>query len=86
MSRSYRRTSILPMTCAESEKADKRAAHRRLRQRTKQALGQVADPDAFYPPLLREVSDVWVFAKDGKRWYDLDKLSLWVMPWQVRRK
>jgi len=67
MSRSYRRTAILPITCAESEKADKRTAHRRLRHRTKQVLGQVADPDSLYPPLLREVSDVWVFAKDGKR-------------------
>jgi hypothetical protein len=74
------------MTGANSEKYDKRMAQRRLRHLTKRVLGQLADPDDFHPPLLREVSDVWVFAKDGKCWYDFDNLAPWIKPWQVRRK
>jgi len=86
MSRSYRRTPVLPMTGADSEKYDKRMAHRRLRHLTKLTLRLLTDPDDFYPPLLREVSDVWGFAKDGKCWYDLDKLAPGVKSWHVHRK
>ena len=62
MSRSRRKTPICPVTCAQSEKKDKRRANQLLRRRVKDAL-QRGDEVL---PILREVSDVWSMAKDGK--------------------
>ena len=64
MTRSYRHTPIAGNTIADSEKGDKRVANRRLRRRTVVALQREKE----VLPLLREVSDVYNFAKDGKRW------------------
>lgn len=58
MSRSRKKTPIAGMTNARSEKQDKRNANRKLRRKTR------ADPE--HAPLLREVSNVWTFDKDGK--------------------
>jgi hypothetical protein len=54
------------MTTARSEKRDKVAAHRSLRVAERADYGRV-DPVG---PLLREVSDVWVMAKDGRQRID----------------
>ena len=58
MSRSKKKTPIAGITTARSEKDDKRLANRLLRRATR------LDPENA--PALREVSDVWNMAKDGK--------------------
>ena len=75
MSRSKRKTSIHGITMAESEKADKLAAHRKYRRTLKQKLG--VEPEAPMP-VERELSNVWSFAKDGKRYLDPRKYA-WLM-------
>ena len=64
MSRSRRKTPVIGITSAESEKADKQAAHRRERRKVRQRL--VADPAPDLLPHAREVSNPWTYAKDGK--------------------
>jgi len=64
MARSYRKSPFCG-TCGGSDKADKAAANRVLRRVTREALrGYDAEVDVL--PELRDVSDVWNFAKDGK--------------------
>jgi hypothetical protein len=65
MTRSRQRTPITGITTAESEKDDKRRANRALRAGVRAAIAAGAD----VMPALREVSNVWKFAKDGKRWW-----------------
>ncbi len=68
MSRSFRHTRIFAITTANSEKLDKRFANRRFRHAWKQGR-DVTD--------LRQVSDEWVFAKDGKRyWQDASRQAM----------
>lgn len=67
MSRSRRRTPIAGNTIAESEKSHKRAAHRRERQAMRQRIHHETDP---LPVLANEVSNPWLFSKDGKQWID----------------
>ncbi len=62
MSRSKKKTPVTGMTTARSEKEDKRHANRILRR--------VSKPDPENAPALREVSDVWGMAKDGKVRFD----------------
>ncbi len=64
MSRSKRKTPITGITTCESEKQDKRKANRKLRRKTREEIKKGNDT----LPLLREVSNVWDFGKDGK-WY-----------------
>ena len=71
MSRSVRKVPIIGITCKESEHDDKRIAQRRLRRAAKEAMRRGRPL-----PLLREVSDIWNFAKDGKRWMN----ACW--PWR----
>ena len=68
MSSSRRKTPIMGITTAVSEKRDKQLANRRLRRVVKQALKD--EPEVQVLPLKREVSDVWSMDKDGKRWFD----------------
>jgi hypothetical protein len=68
MSRSCRKTPIVGITTAASEKRDKQLANRRLRRVVKRVLRD--EPEAQVLPLKREVSDVWAMDKDGKRWFD----------------
>jgi hypothetical protein len=70
MSRSYKRHPIVPYTTAKSEKWDKQKASRRLRKAAKLALAAHAHDDlpADFAD-LRTVSNVWVFAKDGRHWW-----------------
>ena len=67
MTRSYKKTNKGGVTIAKSEKQDKRLANRTLRRITKQILKY--DSEAILP-ILREVSNIWSMAKDGKRYYD----------------
>lgn len=66
MSRSRKKTPIIGMTTTDTEKQDKRHANRKLRVAVRNAL---AGEEEIMPE-LREVSDVWSFGKDGKRWVD----------------
>ena len=68
MSRSRPKHAIAGITTAASEKADKRHANRALRKATRQTLGTVSDETVF--PVVREVSDTWSMAKDGKQFFD----------------
>lgn len=65
MSRSRRHTPIFGITISQSEKQDKRRANRVLRRVVRQCHGHDEKP----LPLLREVSNVWGFDKDGKAWW-----------------
>jgi len=60
MTRSYRKTPMAGITIARSEKQDKRHANRRLRRKVRTGALEL---------LLREVSSVWGFEKDGKRYW-----------------
>ena len=75
MARSRKKTPIIPNTCANSEKEDKRNANRKLRRKVKADLhkAQVTEIiEEIELPELREVSNVWSFAKDGKSFYKQD--------------
>lgn len=74
MSRSRRKTPIFGITCAESEKRDKVIANRAFRRAVRVAVAVGED----VMPHIREVSDEWGFAKDGKRYYGGWKRSKWM--------
>lgn len=65
MSRSYRHSPFMGF-CADSDKPGKVIAHRKLRAATRQVIVNCRDFDDLILPLLREVSNVWDFPKDGK--------------------
>jgi glycerol-3-phosphate dehydrogenase len=64
MARSYRHTPIFGITTSSSEKQDKRIANRRLRRAARHAMQRGKE----MLPTLREVSDVWSFDKDGRKY------------------
>ncbi|HET8839010.1 MAG TPA: hypothetical protein VFM82_08490 [Flavobacteriaceae bacterium] len=64
MSRSKNKTKMHGNTTAISEKEDKRKANRKLRKIVKQRLK--SQHTEF--PRLREVSNIWSFQKDGKKY------------------
>ncbi len=65
MSRSKRKIKIIGITTAKSEKEDKHYANKKLRRIVREKLksGEVILPE------LKEISDNWDFAKDGKKYY-----------------
>ena len=63
MSRSRRKTPMFGVLRLDSEKQDKRLANRRLRRIARQSVSRGKES-----PLLREVSDIHDFARDGRRW------------------
>ncbi len=65
MSRSYRHSHFMGH-CSHSDKPGKILANRALRAATRMAFANCRDFDALVLPLLREVSNVWNFPKDGK--------------------
>ena len=67
MARSRRHTPIFGMTTRESEKTDKRRANRRLRRRVREAVSRPDAPEVL--PALREVSNPWSMAKDGRSYW-----------------
>ena len=70
MSRSRKSLPICGLTLVESEKQDKQAWHRRMRRRERQRLGIVppVEADDYLTTAVREISDPWLFAKDGKQY------------------
>lgn len=62
MSRSRRKTSIRGRTTANSEKLDRQKSNRKLRRLVKERMKKREE----VLPVLREISDVWDFKKDGK--------------------
>jgi hypothetical protein len=70
MSRSFKKSPVSGWTTAMSEKKDKRLANRRLRKASGERIGRYMknDLDALVMPMLREVSNVWGFSKDGKHY------------------
>jgi hypothetical protein len=64
MSRSKRKTPIFGYTTAETEKRDKRLANRAYRHRLKSQ--RPSENEVI--PHRRELSNVWCFDKDGKRY------------------
>ena len=64
MSRSFTRSPAGGMTCARSEKDDKRRWHHVYRRACTVALERGDE----LLPTIREESDAWTMAKDGKRW------------------
>lgn len=64
MSRSIKKTKIHGITTAKSEKEDKQDANRKFRRVIKQKVK--SEKTAL--PELREISNVWSFDKDGKRY------------------
>lgn len=68
MSRSRKRTPIGGIAVGRSEKHEKRLANRKARRHARVALAADSDRDVL--PHLREVSNVWTMAKDGKRYFD----------------
>ncbi|MGA2298490.1 MAG: hypothetical protein ABSG15_13170 [FCB group bacterium] len=73
MSRSVRKTKITGITTCESEKIYKQKANRQYRHKVKQSINKGKE----VLPEIKEVSDVWSFGKDGKRYYSgLDKKDM----------
>ena len=71
MARSKRRTSVVGITTAVSEKQDKRIANRAERRINKALLAE--DLDGSTLKSKRELSNVWAFDKDGKQRIDPQK-------------
>lgn len=72
MSRSYRKIPIIGNAGSRpSEKWNKRKANRKNRRVNKGLLRTIEDEIEL--KYLRETSDTWVFAKDGKFWFNAYK-------------
>ena len=65
MSRSYKHTTISAITTATSEKRDKQLANRRFRRISRHRVKIDKEPLID----LNEISDIWDFQKDGKRYF-----------------
>ena len=73
MSRSKIKTPISGITTAPSDEEGKRQANRAFRRNTRMEVLKGKE----IVSLLREVSNVWSFPKDGKRyWRNLDSKYL----------
>jgi hypothetical protein len=62
MTNSIKKTPKRGISCCESEIKDKKLANRKFRKIVKDKIKKQDE----IMPLFREVSDVWVFGKDGK--------------------
>lgn len=65
MSHSYRINKIVGNTCKTSEKKDKTNANKKLRRLVKVRIARQTET----LPLLKELSNIWSFAKDGKHYW-----------------
>ncbi len=65
MSRSVKKTPKKAITTAKTEKENKRQANRKFRRVTKT---QIKKGEAKLS-LIKEISNVWAFDKDGKRFF-----------------
>jgi hypothetical protein len=66
MTRSRKKAPFTPISSSTSEKADKVMAHRKERRTVRTLLA--VKPDVEVLPHRREISNVWAYAKDGKRY------------------
>lgn len=70
MSRSRRRLPIAGITCAESEKEDKRRWNRAFRKKAQRMLDTAHDYDGLALPIhMRKETELWDGEKDGKYWF-----------------
>lgn len=76
MARSRKKTPRRGITTASSEKQDKRLYNRCFRRVSKQALK--INPEREVLPQLREYSNPWSMAKDGKVRFDPKKHPEWM--------
>lgn len=65
MSKSYKHTPICGITTSKSEKQDKLQAHKKFRRKVKKVMKEGKE----ILPLVREVSNIFSFSKDGKYWF-----------------
>ena len=65
MSRSYIKNKIVGYTKKETEKRDKTIANKRCRRLVKVRIAKRSE----VLPLIREVSNIYQFDKDGKHYY-----------------
>lgn len=73
MSRSYLKNKIVGYTTKESEKRDKTIANKRFRRLVKVRVAKRIE----VLPLVREVSNIYQFDKDGKHYYSkMTKLEM----------
>lgn len=72
MSRSFKHTTISAITTAQSEKRDKQLANRRFRRISKHRVRIDAEPLVH----LNEISNIWDFQKDGKRYFNSEEAKL----------
>ena len=72
MSRSYKHTTISGITTATSEKRDKQLANRRFRRISRHRVRTETEPLID----LDEISDIWDFQKDGKRYFNSEESKL----------
>jgi hypothetical protein len=77
MSRSRKKTPITGMTTAESDKAWKQSASRKVRRTVRQRLLEAEDGDAVAVAAMRyELINPASSAKDGKQWLGRQFLEL----------
>lgn len=69
MGKSRRKTEIAGISCAKSEKKDKRLCNKRLRKKIKQITETKNYDDCLFP-LAKEVVNTYSMAKDGKKYYN----------------
>ena len=75
MANSFKKTPVLPYTSAKSDKQGKIQAHRKFRTKMRNILSKirgkedVEEIEVKLPVNVREVSNVWDFPKDGKRYF-----------------
>ena len=67
MGKSFKKNCYIGNCCCYSEKKDKRIANKAFRRRIKTVLK--VDPYTETFPVVRELSNVWDFGKDGKNWF-----------------
>ena len=71
MARSKRKTPVIAITTATSEKDDKLASHRKIRRTIRRIIP--TNPDSTLP-LEKELTNTYSMAKDGKLRFDPKKL------------
>ena len=67
MARSKRKTPVIAITTATSEKDDKLASHRKIRRAIRQIVP--VNPDTILP-LEKELTNTYSMSKDGKSRFD----------------
>lgn len=73
MARSRRKTPIVGMTLAETDKPFKQQEHQRERSRLRDALNADRELDEIDPPPPKLFGNSWSSDKDGKHHFDPEK-------------